>query len=97
MNLNQKYINQVSNSLENIKSTYNPFQIISNAEAVTPSDTDELSNYGILYVGTGGAIKFDLAGSGTMTITVDDGEYIPIIAKKVYNTGTDASGIVVLW
>jgi hypothetical protein len=97
MKLKQKYINELDTSLINVKTTYNPFQIVSNSADVSPSDGDDLSNYGIIYVGTGGAIKFDLAGSGTMTITVEDGTFIPMIVKKVYATGTDADDISVLW
>lgn len=97
MDLQQKYIDEASNDLQTIRSNYNPFQILRNAEAVTPSDSADLTNYGILYCTTGGDVKVDLGGSGTATYVVGDGEFLPIIVKRVYDTGTSATGITVHW
>lgn len=97
MNLQQKQIVEESNDMINMRTSYNPFQILRNAEDVTPSDSADLANYGILYIETGGNVKVDLAGSGTVTYTIQSGEFLPVLVKKVYATGTDATGIVVQW
>lgn len=97
MIIGQDYINEDDKSLLNIKAVYNPFQVPSNAVSVTPSDSDDLSHYGLLYIGTGGNVKVDLAGSGTSTYTVESGEWLPVLVKKVYSTDTTASGIVLHW
>lgn len=97
MKLNKDITNTTTETLENVRTTYNPFQIVRNAEAVTPSDTIDLTNYGILYIETGGNVKVDLAGSGTVTYTLESGEFLPVLVKRVYATGTDATGIIVHW
>lgn len=48
-----------------------------------------------LYVGTAGDVKVDMVGGGTVTFVGVSG-WMPILVKKVYNTGTDASDIVAL-
>lgn len=80
---------------------YNQTQVLSaalpaNAADVTPNDSTDLSQYGTLYVGTGGDVKVDLVISGTVTYTnVADGSFLPILVKRVHSTGTTASDIVV--
>jgi len=44
---------------------------------------------------TDGNIKFDCAESGTLTLPVIAGVPLNFIVKKVYSTGTTASGIVI--
>ena len=97
MKLDRQTINNTSEAIENVRTTYNPFQILRNAEEVTTSDSADLDNYGILYVTTGGTITVDLAGSGTVTYTLGDAEFLPVLVKKVYATGTSATGIYVQW
>ena len=67
------------------------------AEAVTPSDTTILQP-GSLYVGTGGTLVVMLADdSSAVTLTnVPDGSFIPLLIKRVYDTTTDASDILIL-
>jgi hypothetical protein len=51
-----------------------------------------------LYVGTGGNIKVDMSGSGTVTFNnVGDGVFLPILVDRVYSTGTTASNIIALY
>ena len=83
--------------MENIDDVFNPYQILRNGASVTPNDSADLEHYGVLYVGTGGDVKVDLIGSGTITYAVGDGEFLPILVKKVYDTDTTASDIVVHW
>jgi hypothetical protein len=73
-------------------------QIVSgqSAAAITPNDTTDLARVtrGI-YVATTGALKVDMADSSTVTFTgLAAGVIHPIAAKRVYATGTGATGIV---
>lgn len=69
-----------------------------NASAeITPSDDDNLVKYGQIYVTIGGTVKFDLVESGTLTHEAEDGEVINFLAKKIYATGTSASGLHIVW
>ena len=63
-------------------------------EAVTPNDSDDLTELSLIFVGTGGTIKFDTPESSGITMTVPDGFEIKGLIKKVYATGTSASNIV---
>ena len=72
---------------------------ITNAAAVTPHDTNELSYVTrALYVGTGGNVKVQMQDSGTVTfVSVPTGTTLPIRCKKVFATNTDATDMVALW
>lgn len=65
--------------------------------AITPNDTNDLSEIPrALRVGTGGTLVV-LAIDDTVPITllnVADGETIAIMVRKVFATGTTATGIV---
>lgn len=70
-----------------------------NAEAVTPHNTNEL-NYvtRAVYVGTGGDLKVTMADSGTVTFAdVPSGTTLAIRCKVIWATGTVASDIIALW
>jgi len=73
-----------------------------NAFAITPNDGANLSSSvrGI-FVGGAGTIKVDMVGTGTaVTFTVGTnavGFILPIQVKKVYATGTTATGLVGLY
>lgn len=71
--------------------------IPSRAEAVTPSDSTVLEP-GSLYVGTGGDVVLLLVDdSSTVTFSnVQDGTFLPLLVKQVYDTNTTASNIVIL-
>ena len=97
MKLDKDITNTTTETLENVRTSYNPFQVVRNAAAVTTSDTVDLTNYGVLLIGVGGDVKVDLAGSGTVTYTLESGEFLPVLVKRVYATGTTATGIVVHW
>ncbi len=69
-----------------------------NADAVTPNNSTDLTNKGILYVGTGGNISVITAGEQTVTFSnVPDGAFIPVSIARVNATGTTASNILVLY
>jgi hypothetical protein len=66
--------------------------------AVTPSDTVDLSprpNVG-LYVTGGGAVKFDGDGGVAATVTVPANFYLWGMVRRVYATGTTATGLFAL-
>lgn len=62
---------------------------------ITPSDANELSNVTrLLRVGgNAGTVKVDMVGSGQLTLNMAAGESLPLRVKKVYATGTTATGI----
>ncbi len=68
------------------------------AEAVTPSDTVDLTLVSrALYVGGGGAISVITAGGQTVTLSgVVTGSILPIRVSRVRNTSTTATNIVAL-
>lgn len=72
---------------------------VTNAVAVTPHNTNELSYVSrALYVGTGGDIAVTMQDSGSVTfVDVPTGTLLPIRVKIVKATGTTASDIVALW
>jgi hypothetical protein len=69
--------------------------ITNNAVAVTPHDTNELAQPGVLYVGTGGAVKVKTqAGDTVLFGNVPDGYELKCIVVQVFDTDTDATDLV---
>jgi hypothetical protein len=70
----------------------------SNAAAVTVSNTVNLTQTGILFVGAGGDVKVDTINGDTVTFkNVPFGSFLPCVVKRVYDTGTTASDILVCY
>lgn len=69
--------------------------------SVTPSDSVNLETAGILYIGGAGSgnLKVDLIETGTVTFTgLTANSWIKDIrVKKVYDTGTDVTNILVFF
>lgn len=66
---------------------------------ITPSDSDELSyvTRGVTVTGAG-TMKVDFADMGeNISVYASPGSPLPIRIKKVYSTGTTATGIVGLF
>jgi len=66
------------------------------AFAITPSNSHDLSyaTRGI-YVGVSGSLKVDMVGGSTIIFTnLVAGVIHPIRAKRIYETGTTATGII---
>lgn len=64
-------------------------------EAVTPSDTLDLSKVSrALYVGTGGTLKVTLASGTDLTFGAIAAGWHPLRVSRVWSTGTTASDIV---
>jgi hypothetical protein len=68
------------------------------AEAVTPSDSNDLLVMSrALYVGSGGNIAVITASGATVTFTgVLSGSILPIRVSRVKSTGTTASALVAI-
>lgn len=68
------------------------------AASVTPNDSTDIRPTRGLYTGSGGAIAVDMALGTTITFSnVLAGTILPIQVKRVYSTGTTATGIVALY
>ncbi len=70
------------------------------AVAVTPSDTVDLEYPGTIFLdstGTEGTVKVELVNGGTLTLNLTKETPHPLmpVVKRVYATGTTASGIKV--
>ena len=66
------------------------------AVEITASDSADLDNFSILFIGTGGDVKVDCVNTGTAVTfkNVEDGTWLPVRVRKVYATDTTASDIV---
>jgi len=68
------------------------------ADPVTPADGSDLTAFALaLYVGVSGDVKLTTLGGETVTFSNVPVGILPVSAKRVYSTGTTASGIVALW
>lgn len=65
------------------------------AAAITPNDTTGFAVTRGIYIGGAGNIKVDMLDGTTVTFTaIAAGIIHPIAVKKVYATGTTATGII---
>ncbi len=69
--------------------------------AVTPSDSADLTNSGILYIGSisgGTTLKVTTTGGDTVTFPeVEVGWFGPLKVERVWSTGTAATSIFVAY
>lgn len=67
-------------------------------EAATPSDTADLANASrAINVAAAGAVRVTTVGGSVGTVFVAAGVPFPIRAKRIWRTGTTATGIAVLY
>ena len=65
------------------------------AEAVTPSDTINLANPSVIYVGVTGDVKVTTANGDVVTfIGVPSGSVIPVQVIRVWSGSTNATNMV---
>lgn len=65
------------------------------ATAITPNDSADLPQSGIVYVGGAGDVKITtLAGNDIVFYGLTAGSTVPVRAKKVFSTGTSATNLV---
>lgn len=70
----------------------------SHASEVSPSDTNDLANAGrAINVATAGTVRVTTVMGDIATITVVAGVAFPIRVKRIWATGTTATGLVVLF
>lgn len=63
-------------------------------DAITPNDGADLANEALgLYVETGGDLHITTVGGSEQTVAVTDFQFLPLHVKKVFATGTTATGI----
>jgi hypothetical protein len=68
-----------------------------NCYLVTPNNALDLPIPGILYVTGAGDVKVAMVGEGEITLAVEDAKFVPIQVRKVFATGTNATGIYVFY
>ena len=76
--------------------THGPTAPIRGGAAITPHDTNDLSETTrAIYVGVSGDVKINTADGDTITfVGLAAGIIHPIRASRVYSTGTDATDIL---
>lgn len=73
-------------------------QFPQNAEAVSPHDTNRFNEPSTVFVGGTGTVRVEAAGNaGDVTFTVSAGNPVPVLCRRVYSTGTTATGLVRIW
>ena len=69
-----------------------------NIYTATPSDSSDLPDASrALNVAQSGMVRVTTVGGNTDTVNVADGIVFPIRVKRIWATGTTASGIVVMF
>jgi len=79
------------------KTNYSPTfpQYPAGAFAITTSDTANLQNVAIVFVGVGGTIKVTTANGDVVTFTgVAAGTVLPVQVLRVWSTGTTATTMI---
>ena len=72
----------------------------SHAEVVTPSDAEDFeSPVGVMAGGAGDvtAVPALPPGSDAITVTLEAGQFVPFLCRRVNATGTTATNIVAVW
>ena len=68
------------------------------AAEVTASDSADLAQFSVIYVGTGGNVKVITAQGSTVTFpNVLNGATLPVRVRRVFSTGTTASNFVAIF
>ena len=68
------------------------------AQAVTPSNTVDLPNPSVIYVGTTGNIQVNTANGDTVTFSsVPSGSVLPVQVTRVWATSTTAINMVSIY
>jgi len=68
------------------------------AAAVTPSDSADLPQFSVIYVGGAGSVKVTTAQGSAVTFSgVNAGTVIPVRVRRVWSTGTTATLITAVF
>lgn len=72
-----------------------PDSVAIGAISITPADTDLAAPVRALYIGGAGNVKItDTLGNATTFNAVQAGSILPVMAVRVWSTGTTATSIV---
>lgn len=72
--------------------------IVNNCIPVTPSDTENLEKEGrVIVLTTAGTVKVMTSGGQIVTFNLALKEVLPISVKRVFDTGTSAVGIYLIY
>ena len=72
-----------------------PDSVAQQCVAITPADSDLSAQVRALYIGGIGDIKItDPQGNAVTFVNVQTGSILPVMAKRVWSTGTTATNIV---
>lgn len=70
----------------------------SNAIAVVPNDSEDLTYVSrAINVATSGSVCITTLHGDTVTISVGAGTLFPVRARRIWTTGTTATGLVVMY
>lgn len=65
------------------------------AEAITPSDSIEYGRGRQVFAGDAGEVTVEpFYGNNTVTFSLEAGQYVPVVCRRVLATGTTATGLV---
>lgn len=68
------------------------------AAAVTPSDTTDLPQISVVYVGVSGSVKVTTAQGTAVTFTgANAGTVLPVQVRRVWSTGTTATSLTAVF
>jgi len=66
-----------------------------NCIAITPADTDLTAPVRAIYIGGSGNLKISDTGGGAVTFSnVPAGVILPVMARRIWSTGTTCSNII---
>ncbi len=69
-----------------------------NCVAITPADTDLAAPVRAIYIGGSGNLKINDTGGGSVTFSnVPAGVILPVMASRIWATGTTCSNIIGLF
>ena len=68
------------------------------AATVTPSDSADLAQFSVVYVGTGGNVKVTTAQGTAVTFSnAVAGTVLPVRVRRVWSTGTTATNLLAIF
>lgn len=68
------------------------------AAAITPSDSADLPQFSVVFVGAGGNVKVTTAQGSAVTFTgVNAGSVLPVRVRRVWATGTTATSMTAVF
>lgn len=74
------------------------YSMVANAAAVSKSDSEDLPNAGLVYVGGTGNIACTTVGGDDVTFSgIPAGTILPVLIKRVKSTNTTATNMVALY